>query len=404
VLAGKTIVLGVTGSIAAYKAAEIISKLKKKRAQVKVIMTRAATEFITPLTLQTLSQNPVGVEQFAEPKSWEVEHISLAELGDIFLLAPASANLIGKLAAGIADDLLTSTIMAAAAPVVIAPAMNVRMYENPITQDNIAKLNRLGYHFIEPAFGMLACGYEGKGRLAEIETIVDQVERILLKNKDLRGIKIVVTAGPTREPVDPVRFLSNRSTGKMGYALAQQAAQRGAEVVLVSGPTSLSAPAGLKIIKVQTAREMRDAVFSHLPDSQVIIKAAAVADFRPKFVFEQKVKKGSELEEWQIELERNPDILYELGQHKGDRVLVGFAAETQDLLNNALAKIKKKNLDLIVANDLTLEGAGFGTDTNIVKIISRTGEVEEPPQMSKAALANKILDKIKLIAASSSNT
>lgn len=396
-LAGKTIVLGITGSIAAYKAAEIVSRLKKKQAKVKVIMTRAATEFITPLTLQTLSQNPVAVEQFAEPKNWEVEHISLAEQGDIFLLAPASANLLGKLAAGIADDLLTTTIMATTAPVVIAPAMNVKMYENFITQGNIKKLSDLGYYFIEPAFGRLACGYEGKGRLAEIDTIIEAVEKIVLRQEDLAGKKIIVTAGPTREPIDPVRFLSNHSTGKMGYALAEAAAQRGAEVILVSGPTFLPVPPKVKMIKVQTAREMRDAVFTHLPDSQIIIKAAAVADFRPKMVFEQKVKKGSDSQRWEIELERNPDILYELGQNKGKRILVGFAAETQDLISNALAKISKKNLDFIVANDLTLEGAGFGTDTNVVKIITKNGEVEELPQMTKYDLAHRILDKVKSI-------
>ena len=394
-LTGKTVILGVTGSIAAYKAGELISRLRKKNAVVKVIMTEAATKFIAPLTLQTLSQNPVSVEMFTEPKNWEVEHISLSEQGDIFLLAPASANLLGKLASGIADDLLTSTVMATTASVVLAPAMNVKMYENPVTQGNINKLQELGYYFIEPTFGMLACGYEGKGRLAEIDTIVEAVEKILLKNQDLSGKKVLVTAGATREPVDPVRFLSNHSTGKMGFALAQAAQERGAEVILVSGPTFLSCPKGVKQVKVQTAREMRDAVFANLSEIHIVIKAAAVADFRPKFVSEQKIKKGSDSETWTIELERNPDILYELGQNKGKKVLVGFAAETQNLLDNALAKIKKKNLDLIVANDITQLGAGFGVDTNIVKLIDKNGQVEKIPQMSKLALANQILDRVK---------
>lgn len=394
-LTGKTIILGVTGSIAAYKAAEVISRLKKKNAQVKVIMTKAATQFITPLTLQTLSQNPVSVDMFDEPKNWEVEHISLSEQGDIFLLAPASANLIGKLASGIADNLLTSTVMATTAPVLLAPAMNVKMYENPITQENINKLQSLGYYFIEPAFGMLACGYQGKGRLAEIDKIIAGVEKFLTRKHDLTGTKIVITAGATREPIDPVRFLSNHSTGKMGFAIAEAALERGAEVILISGTTFLTPPRGVKLIQVQTAKEMRDAVFTNLTDAQIIIKSAAVADFRPKKVFDQKVKKGKESETWSIELERNPDILYELGKNKENKVLIGFAAETQDLINNALAKIRKKNLDLIVANDLTLQGAGFGTDTNIVKIIDKKGKIEELPEMTKKALGHQILDRAK---------
>jgi len=397
VLTGKIVILGVTGSIAAYKAAEIVSKLKEKNAQVKVVMTEGATKFITPLTMQTVSQNRVSLEMFTEPKNWEVEHISLSEQGDIFLLAPATANLIGKLAAGIADDLLTSTIMATTAPVVIAPAMNVKMYENPITQGNIRKLEGLGYQFIEPSFGMLACGYQGKGRLAEVDTVVETVVNVLLRQKDLIGKKILITAGPTRESIDPIRFLSNRSTGKMGFSLAQAARERGAEVVLISGPTPLAPPQGINLVRIQTAREMRDAVFANLEGSHIIIKAAAVADFRPKIVSDQKVKKSNDSEIWTIELERNPDILYELGQNKGERVLVGFAAETQELLSNALKKIEKKNLDLIVANDVTQIGAGFGVDTNIVKIIHRNGQVEELPQMDKLHVANEILDRAKAI-------
>jgi len=397
VLSGKTVILGVTGSIAAYKAGELISRLKKKNAQVKVVMTKAATQFITPLTLQTLSQNPVAVELFAEPKNWEVEHISLSEQGDVFLLAPASANLIGKLAGGIADDLLTSTVMATTAPVVLAPAMNVKMYENALVQANISKLTKLGYHFIEPACGRLACGYEGKGRLAEIETIIEQTEKILLRKKDFLGQKILITAGATREPIDPVRFLSNRSTGKMGFSLAEAAIARGAEVVLISGATFLTPPPGVRQVQVQTAREMREAVLANLEGSWIVIKAAAVADFRSKVVARQKVKKGADNETWTLELERNPDILAELGLKKEGRILVGFAAESENLLENALAKIKKKNLDLIVLNDITQAGAGFEVDTNIVKIIDSQGQIEELPQMSKLAVADRILDAVRRI-------
>lgn len=389
-------VLGVTGSIAAYKAAEIISRLKKEKADVKVVMTKGATEFITPLTLQTLSQNPVAVEAFALPERWEVEHISLADQGDLFLLAPATANVIGKIASGIADDLLTATVMATKAPVVIAPAMNVKMYENPITQANIEKLLSLGYKLVEPGYGPLACGYEGKGRLADIDSIIAGVKEVLANQQDFAGMRILVTAGPTQEPIDPVRFLSNHSTGKMGYALAEAAVRRGAEVILVSGPTNLLPPKGVTLVKVQTAREMYQAVLKYLPNTQVIIKSAAVADYRPKSVASQKIKKGSD--DWSIELERNPDILYELGQRKEKTILVGFAAETNDLVENALNKIKKKNLDLIVANDLTLAGAGFGTDTNIVKLISSDGQVQGLPQMSKKELAHLILDRVRIIA------
>jgi len=397
-LQGKTIIVGVTGSIAAYKAAEVVSSLKKEGAIVKVIMTKGATEFISPLTLQTLSQNPVAVEMFTPPQNWEVEHISLADQADAFLLAPATANLIGKIAAGIADDLLTATVMATQAPVLIAPAMNVKMYENPLTQANIVRLAGLGYLFVEPEHGRLACGYEGKGRLAKLDKIIASIKQIIGRKKDLTGYKIMITAGATREPLDPVRFLSNHSTGKMGYALAEAAEQRGAEVVLISGQTNLPSPAGVKLIKIQTAREMHQAVFAHLEEVDIIIKSAAVADFRPKVVAAQKVKKAGAEEVWHLELERNPDILYELGQNKGKRVLIGFAAETNDLLNNAYQKMKKKNLDLIVANDLTLEGAGFAGDTNIVKIINSNQKIEEFPKMKKRELAEKILDKALIIA------
>lgn len=390
-LQGKTIILGVSGSIAAYKAAEIVSGLKKAEAGVKVIMTKGACEFITPLTLQTLSQNPVASELFLAPKNWEVEHIALADEADLFLLAPCTANVIGKLANGIADDLLTSTVMATRAPVFLAPAMNVKMYENPVTQHNLARLKQYGYREIEPEYGVLACGYQGKGRLAKVEDILQAVKSFFRTKEDLKGRTVLITAGATREAIDPVRYLTNRSTGKMGYALAKAAYLRGAEVKLVSGPSALKVPFGVEHIPVESARDMYKAVMAHFPECDLIIKAAAVADYRPVAVACQKVKKKSGI--WSLELERNPDILYELGQNKGSRILVGFAAETENLLANAKGKIAKKNLDFIVANDLTVPGAGFGVDTNIVRIIDRSGRVEDYPQMSKFDLAGIILDK-----------
>lgn len=391
-LAGKNVVLGVTGGIAAYKAVEIVSRLKKLGAAVHVIMTPAAANFVTPLTFREISGNPVVTDMWAEPKQWNVEHIALASLADVFLIAPATANIIGKIAGGIADDMLTTTVMATRAPVVLAPAMNTNMYLNPIVQANIAKLAGLGYHVLEPASGMLACGWEGPGRLPEPAVIVDKVLSLLVPSGPFAGKKVLVTAGPTREPLDPVRYISNHSSGKMGYALAAAAAARGADVVLVSGPTELAPPPAVKVTKVETAAEMRAAVLAEFADTDVVIKAAAVADYRPRTAAAQKIKKNDA--EATLELTRNTDILAELGAHKQGQLLVGFAAETEELFKHATAKLTKKNLDMIVANDVTQAGAGFGSDTNIVKLLYRDGRVVELPQMAKNELAGIILDKI----------
>lgn len=392
---GKCVVLGVTGGIAAYKAAEIISGLTKADVDVHVIMTEAAQRFITPLTLQTLSRNPVITDMFAEPKSWEVQHIALADRADAFLIAPASANIIGKLANGIADDMLSTTVMATTAPVIMAPAMNVHMYDNPVLQRNCQTLQALGYHFVDPAVGRLACGYEGKGRLAPVEQILEQTFSILRRQADLTGVTVLVTAGATREAIDPVRFITNHSTGKMGYAVAGAAQNRGARVILVSGPTNLPVPPGVEVMAVESAQEMHQAVLSRFPEADVVIKTAAVADYRPKTVSGQKVKKAEG--EFHLELVRNPDILRELGQNKGKKILVGFAAETNDLHQYAARKIADKNLDMIVANDVTQPGAGFGTDTNIAAMIFPDGTHLDVPQTSKVHLANLILDQVKVL-------
>ncbi|NPV29780.1 MAG: bifunctional phosphopantothenoylcysteine decarboxylase/phosphopantothenate--cysteine ligase CoaBC [Firmicutes bacterium] len=388
----KTIVLGVTGSIAAYKAAELASTLVKRGYSVHVIMTRAATKFITPLTFQTLSQNPVYHEMFEPPRDWEISHISLAQRADLVLVAPATANFICKLAAGLADDLLSATILATRAPVLIAPAMNEGMYENPVFQHHMKFLQSFGYSFVEPDTGRLACGVRGKGRLAEIQKIVEAVERILNPKRDLSGKRILVTAGPTREPLDPVRFLSNYSSGKMGYAIAEAARERGAEVILVSGPTDLEPPRGVELVPVETAQEMFDAVVARFPGVDVVIKAAAVSDFRPRAKAQTKIKKQEALV---LELEQTPDILAYLGKHKrGDQILVGFAAETERILHNAEEKLKEKNLDLLVANDLTREGAGFGADTNIAILLYPGGAAVDLPKMTKKELAGVILDAV----------
>lgn len=388
-LRGKTIVLGITGGIAAYKSAELVSALRKKGAEIICIMTAAACEFITPLTLSTLSGNPVYKEMFAERAVPEVEHIALADRAELFIIAPATANIIGKIASGIADDILTASVMATTAPVLIAPAMNVHMYQNPTVQDNIRRMQANGYCIVEPEEGFLACGYEGKGRLAGIDKIIDQAEILLNKEKPLKGKKVLVTAGPTCEPIDPVRYITNHSSGKMGYALAKWAFLLGAETTLISGPTSERILDGIELIKIDTALEMKDNVFKHFEQSDIIIKAAAVADYRPKHVQGDKIKKkpGDLL----LELERNPDILAELGKVKGRRVLVGFAAETRDVLPNAQEKIINKNLDFIVANDLTVPGAGFGTDTNIVTLLFADGKIKDFPLLSKEQAAKEIL-------------
>lgn len=393
----KTVVLGVTGGIAVYKACDLVSSLRKLGIEVHVIMTKSASEFVTPMTFQTMSQNFVTLDMFEEPKTWDVEHIALAKKADVFVVAPATANIIGKMANGIADDMLSTTLMATRAPILVAPAMNTNMYSHPVTQENINKLERLGYKFVEPASGRLACGDEGKGKLAPVEEILKEILKLLNpRQKDLEGKKVLITAGPTMESLDPVRFLTNRSSGKMGYAIAKAAVARGAKVTLVSGKTSQIPPLGLdKFIPIESAVDMYNAVMENLESSDIIIKSAAVADYRPKNVSDKKIKKTDG--DLVIELERNPDILMEVGKKKGSKVLVGFAAETNDLIENASKKVKKKNLDFIVANDLTKEGAGFGVDTNIVKILHREGKIEELPIMEKEALADEILDRAKAL-------
>lgn len=389
---GKNIVIGVCGGIAAYKTVDIVSRLKKAGCNVKVIMTKAATEFVTPLTFRELSGSPVVTDMWEEPKTWNVQHIALANWADAFLVAPVTANVVGKIANGIADDVLTTTIMATKAPVLLAPAMNTNMYLNPVTQQNLAKLINLGYQVIEPATGMLACGIEGPGRLPEPAVIVDKLLNLLNRCQDLKGKRILITAGGTREPIDPVRYIGNRSSGKMGYALAESAARRGAEVILISGPSSLPAPDRVTIKRVETAAQMHAAVLAEFDAVDIVIKAAAVADYRAEMVAEQKIKKAGE--NLTIKLVKNPDILLDLGQRKKHQLLIGFAAETQDLMLHAQEKLTKKNLDMIVANDVTLPGAGFNIDTNIVKIIYKNGDMEELPQLSKQQIAEILLNKI----------
>lgn len=390
----KTVVIGISGGIAVYKVLDVISKLKKLGANIHVIMTKSATEFVTPLSFQSLSQNYVVCDMFEEPKTWDVEHISLAKKADVFLVAPATANVIGKIANGIADDMLTTTIMATKAKVLIAPAMNTNMYENPIVQKNISILKELGYKFVEPESGRLACGDVGKGKLSTPDNIVNNIIDLLTQKQDLKGKKIMVTAGPTIESIDPMRYITNRSSGKMGYSIANEAIKRGADVTLISGPTNLTPPQNLKkLIKIESAEDMYKAVINNLNENDVIIKSAAVADYKPKNYSEQKIKKSDD--DLIIELDRNKDIAYEIGKIKNNKILIGFAAETNDILDNAMKKIKKKNLDFIVANDLTKEGAGFGSDTNIVKIIDKEGNITDYPKMKKEEVANVILDKIK---------
>ena len=393
-LKDKTVVIGVSGGIAVYKTLDVVSRLRKLGVNVNVIMTKSATEFVTPLSFQSLSQNYVVCDMFEDPKTWDVEHISLAKRADVFLIAPATANVIGKIANGIADDMLTTTVMATKAKVLIAPAMNTNMYENPILQRNINTLKELGYNFVEPESGRLACGDTGKGKLASPETIVDEVVKLLSKGQDLKGKSIIVTAGPTVESIDPMRYITNRSTGKMGYSIAKEAIERGADVTLITGPTNLTPPQNLKkLVKIDSAIDMYEAVLANLDENDVVIKSAAVADYKPKNYSNKKIKKS--YDDLVIELDRNKDIAQEIGKIKNNKILVGFAAETNDLIENASLKIKKKNLDFIVANDLTKEGAGFGVDTNIVKIIDKEGNITEYPKMKKEEVANIILDKIK---------
>ncbi len=391
-LNGKHVLLGVTGGIAAYKSAELIRLFIKAGCHVKVIMTKHATEFITPLTLQTLSGNPVFLDMFSLIKDHDIAHIALAEEADILVIAPATANVIGKMAGGLADDLLTTVALATKAPILICPAMNTNMYENVMVRENLRKLAVLGRHVMAPGTGELACKSEGWGRLPDLPDILEEAQSILTE-KDLAGERILVTAGPTREPFDPVRFITNYSSGKMGYALAIVARRRGAAVTLISGPSSLPVPGGVDFIPVSSALEMRDAVMKHLKDATIVIKSAAVADFRPSTQADAKIKKkGGALT---LTLERNPDILAEIGKQKKGRILIGFAMESEDLVENAKAKLLTKNLDLIVANDLKQSGAGFQTDTNIVKILDRQGGIEALPLMEKMEVAGRILDRAK---------
>ena len=388
----KNVVLGVSGGIAVYKALEITSLLVKKDINVNVIMTENSTKFVTPLSFQSLSQNEVSCDTFQEPKVWEIQHISLAEKADVLLVAPATANIIGKVANGIADDMLTTTIMATKAKVIFAPAMNTNMYENPIVQDNIRKLKSFGYEFIEPAEGRLACGAIGKGKLEKPEVIVDRVLMELNSKKDLLNKNIVVTAGPTIAPIDPVRFITNRSSGKMGYAIAKEARNRGANVTLISGPTNLEVPRNINIVKISTNEEMREATIKAFKEADIVIKSAAVADYKPQQYSEQKIKKGHG--NWSLELQRDNDILMELGNLKEKQILVGFAAESQNLRENAIAKMKKKNLDFIVANDITSKDTGFSSEDNKVIIFSKDNEEINLEKMSKEKIAANLFDII----------
>ena len=393
-LKGKKIILGVTGSIAAYKAAEILSLLKKKGADVFVIMTESATKFVQPLTFSSLSGHLVITNLFSLNDKIEVKHISLSRWADLILVAPATANIIGKIANGIADDMLTTTVMAFKSKVIFAPAMNKNMISNLIYRENVKKLVGLGYEFIDSEYGPLACGEVGEGRLANIEDIVSKVENILYFKEDYKNKTVLITASCTREPIDDVRFISNYSTGKMGFALAKIARARGAKVILVTGPTSLPAIRGVNTISVNTAEEMKSEVFKYFKEADIVISAAAVADFRPKEKMSGKIKK-EETKKMTIELERNPDILFELGKKKGNKILIGFAAETENLIQNACKKLREKNLDMIIANDLAIKGAGFGSEKNAAKIINKKGIVyKELPLMPKTEMAEKILDEI----------
>ena len=394
-LKGKTVLLGITGSIAAYKIAYLASALHKLHADVHVLMTENATNFINPITFETLTGNKCLVDTFDRNFQFQVEHVSIAKKADVVMIAPASANVIGKLANGLADDMLTTTVMACRCQKILAPAMNTAMYENPVVQDNIRKLQNYGYEVITPASGYLACGDTGAGKMPEPETLLEYILKEAAFQKDLAGKKLLVTAGPTQEAIDPVRCLTNHSSGKMGYAIAKMAMLRGAEVTLVSGPTAIEPPLFVKVVPVTSARDMFEAVTSLSHEQDIIIKAAAVADYRPKQVSEDKVKKKDD--QAFIELERTDDILKYLGQHKKQgQFLCGFSMETRDMIRNSRAKLEKKNLDMVAANNLKVEGAGFQGDTNVLTLITQDEEVSLP-LMSKEDAALKILDKILLL-------
>jgi len=391
-LQGKEIVLGVTGSIAAYKAVELLRELVKAGASVKVVLTQSAQRFVAPLTFATLSRQEVMADLFTLDYDAKIRHIAATEGADLLLVAPATANVIGRFARGLADDLLTNLFLASTRPVLLAPAMDADMYRHPAVQENLERLRAWGVRIVGPAEGELASGMWGPGRLAETEEILQAVTEILQPMNDLAGEVVLVTAGPTHEPIDPVRYLANRSSGKMGYAIAQEAADRGAQTILVSGPTALTAPRGVEVIQVETALQMSAAVLDHLPKATVVIKAAAVSDYRLSRPATSKLKKSETSHT--LELVPNPDILKEIGTQKGARIVVGFAAETGDLLRQAERKLKEKNLDLIVANDVTWEGAGFSHDTNHVIMIDLYGEIEEVPLSPKRQVARRILDRV----------
>ncbi len=388
-LANKTVVLGITGSLAAYKAADIASKLTQAGAGVEVIMTESATRFIAPLTLRSITGRPVVTSMFDLASQHNIEHVALGEAADVLVIAPATASLIAKVAAGISDDMLTLTVLATKAPVILAPAMNVNMFENPITQDNLAKLKARGFTIVDPAYGRLASGKIGLGRLADVDKIIGTIKQVLGRSGDLAGKRMVVTAGGTQEPIDPVRHIGNRSSGKMGYAIAEAARDRGASVTLVTAPTSLPEPVGMEVVHIETAAQMKEAVAEATSQADALIMAAAVADYQPKSAARAKIKK--ETPSLTLELIRTPDILTEV---KGDFLKVGFAAESQDIVANARRKLERKHLDLIVANDITDADSGFGVDTNKVTLIDRDGKIETLPLLTKREVADRILDRV----------
>ena len=400
-LTGKTVVLGVTGSIAAYKMANVASMLVKKHADVHVIMTQNATNFINPITFETLTGNKCLVDTFDRNFQFNVEHVSLAKKADIFMVAPASANVIGKIANGIADDMLTTTIMAAKCPKLVSPAMNTNMLENPIVQDNIGKLRHYGYEIIDSDCGYLACGDTGSGKLPKEEVLVDHIMRHIAREHDMEGVRVMVTAGPTKEAIDPVRYISNHSTGRMGYAIAKMAMLRGADVTLVTGDVNIEPPRFVKVVNITSAQDMFDAVTEDAPSMDIIIKAAAVADYRPQTVADNKIKKQDG--DMTIALERTKDILAYLGSNRDaygyenpqgrKQVICGFSMETKDLIDNSRAKLQKKNVDMIAANNLKVEGAGFGVDTNVLTLISKD-DIMELPLMSKEECADRLLDEL----------
>ena len=393
-LKGKTVLLGVTGGIACYKSANLASALVKQGANVQVLMTKNATEFIGPHTFESLTGNRVSVDTFDRNYQFQVEHIALADQADLVLVAPATANVLAKLAHGLADDMLTTTILACNCPKIAAPAMNTKMYENPVTQDNLDILRKYGWEIVEPASGRLACGAVGKGKMPEPEDLLETVLHALSHEKDMTGLKVLVTAGPTREALDPVRYLTNHSTGKMGYAIAKAAAARGASVTLVSGPVNLKKPPYMEVVDIVSAQDMFDAVTSRAPDQDIIIKAAAVADYRPATVAEDKIKKSGTDADLSLPLARTSDILAWLGEHRAPgQFLCGFSMETRDMVDNSRKKLEKKHIDLIAANNLKQAGAGFGVDTNLLTLIAADG-AKELPLMSKEEAAHALLDEI----------